>query len=174
MISWIFILLFLFLFYFFYFYFTFFYFSSCSTPIIAVLEEAIVRLRQIVQPDQHGVPFAGAEWWVQVVDGNQQGSIGFHLDKDESIASLKHYLVHPTFGSILYLTGYGGCTLIFNQYSPTGWIYIDILLYYYIISVKVLISINFLLFLLIDWLHCLYRFIVFLKKILLLSLTCIN
>jgi len=88
-------------------------FPSGATPRTA-MEEAIVRLRKIVKPGKS----AGAEWWVQKVGVTDP--IGFHLDKDESVASNKHYLVHPMWASILYLTNNGGGTLIFDQYSPNG------------------------------------------------------
>jgi hypothetical protein len=42
------------------------------------------------------------------------------VDKDESIASNKHYLSHPALASILYLTSVGGPTAITDQWSPHG------------------------------------------------------
>jgi hypothetical protein len=84
-----------------------------------VLEEAVLWLEKIVRPGRDGTPYVGAEYWVQRVKG-VGGDIGFHLDKDESVASNKHYLLHPEFSSILYLTNTGGCTLILDQHSPDG------------------------------------------------------
>jgi hypothetical protein len=46
--------------------------------------------------------------------------LGFHVDKDESIASNQMYLSHPEYSSILYLTDNGGPTLVLDQYSPNG------------------------------------------------------
>jgi hypothetical protein len=60
----------------------------------------------------------GCEYWFQRV--TKASAIGFHVDKDESIASNKHYLVHPLWSSIYYLTDFGGGTLITDQFSPHG------------------------------------------------------
>ena len=38
-------------------------------------------------------PNGGAEWWTQVVDADERGQIGFHVDKDEAVASIERYLV---------------------------------------------------------------------------------
>jgi len=81
------------------------------------IEEAIVRLRKLVKLGDKNV---GSEWWVQRISAGQDGQLGFHVDKDESIASNQHYLFHPEYASILYLTNKGGGTLIVNQYSPEG------------------------------------------------------
>lgn len=81
------------------------------------IEEAIVRLRKIANPGPKNV---GAEWWIQMVDAGPGGSIGWHVDKDESVASNKHYLLHPELGSIFYLTDVGGPTVITEQWSPHG------------------------------------------------------
>jgi len=85
-----------------------------SVPKTA-LEIAITRLQQVLKP---GDDIAGCEWWIQKVATND--NIGFHLDKDESIASNKRYLVHPVWATILYLSDVGGGTLIFDQHSPNG------------------------------------------------------
>jgi hypothetical protein len=71
------------------------------------LEVAILRLAKLAQPGGNN---AGFEWWTQIV--NSGDPIGFHVDKDESIASLKHYLVHPIISSVFYITDIGGGTLI--------------------------------------------------------------
>jgi len=76
---------------------------------------AINRFWNILKP---GDDIAGCEWWIQKVASN--ANIGFHLDKDESIASNKRYLVHPVWATILYLSDVGGATIIFDQYSPNG------------------------------------------------------
>lgn len=82
------------------------------------IEEAITRLRDVVMPGDNN---AGAEWWVQRVDASgPKSSIGWHVDKDESVASNQHYLSHPEYASIVYLTDLGGATLITNQWSPQG------------------------------------------------------
>jgi len=84
-----------------------------------VIEEAMVRLKPLIEPHLRKL-VAGYEWWVQSVDAGSNGQIGFHLDKDESVASNKMYLVHPEWSSIIYMTGIGGCTLIIDQHSPDG------------------------------------------------------
>jgi hypothetical protein len=85
------------------------------------LELAIRRLEAFAKPGSNGREYVGAEWWVQNVEpSGPQSIIGFHLDKDEAIASNEHYLVHPEWGSIFYLTHTGGCTLVFDQHSPNG------------------------------------------------------
>jgi len=81
------------------------------------IEEAIVRLRDLVKPHSKNV---GAEWWVQLVAAGPTGMIGWHVDKDESVASNKHYLSHPQYASIFYLTDLGGPTMITDQWSPHG------------------------------------------------------
>lgn len=94
-------------------------FPAGKRPKLAV-EEAIRHLERLVQPGQGKFTYAGAEWWCQIVDAGPSGSLGFHLDKDEAIASDEHYLVHPEWSSIFYITPVGGCTLIFDQFSPNG------------------------------------------------------
>lgn len=84
------------------------------------IEVTIRYMEEIVKPWEYTDHYEGAEWWVQQVPTDQKGKIGFHLDKDESVASNQMRLVHPIWGSIMYLTNSGGCTLIFDQYSPTG------------------------------------------------------
>lgn len=54
------------------------------------------------------------------MDGDSSGKLGFHVDKDEGIASDQHYLVHPEYSSVFYLTNTGGGTLILDQWSPEG------------------------------------------------------
>ena len=54
------------------------------------------------------------------ISPSYRGTIIWHVDKDESVASNKYYLSHPTLGSILYLTSTGGPTAITNQWSPEG------------------------------------------------------
>lgn len=106
----------------------------------------VVReLSSCVSIGRDGKGYAGAEWWVQIVNAGPSGKLGFHLDKDESVASNKRYLVrtrsnvrrgtdwcdicarvvcvtqvHPEWSSVYYLTAAGGCTLIFDQHSPNG------------------------------------------------------
>lgn len=81
------------------------------------LEVALQHLRPLAMV---GGAHVGAEWWVQSIEGGPSGKIGFHVDKDEAIASNQHYLAHPEYSSILYLSNTGGSTLIFDQYSPNG------------------------------------------------------
>jgi len=79
------------------------------------LEEVMIRLKSFVKPGPH---FKGFEWWVQVIKPGEP--LGFHVDKDESVASNKHYLVHPIWSSVFYVTDVGGGTLIPDQWSPAG------------------------------------------------------
>lgn len=87
-------------------------------PRFAV-EEAIHHLLKLVRPPAATV---GAEWWVQrVARGDRRATpIGWHVDKDEAVASHDHYLLHPALGSIMYLTDEGGPTVITDQWSPHG------------------------------------------------------
>jgi hypothetical protein len=64
-------------------------------------------------------PPIGAEWWVQVIDGNG-GEISFHYDKDEGLASQHLKMRHPLLSTVTYLTGHGSPTVVFNQTSPDG------------------------------------------------------
>jgi hypothetical protein len=84
------------------------------------IEEAVRFLRKLVRPDD--AANVGAEWWVQKVDANNTRTtpIGWHVDKDEAVATLKHYLLHPALGSIFYLTDAGGPTAVTDQWSPHG------------------------------------------------------
>lgn len=91
-------------------------FPNGQLPRTAI-EEAITRLRKYAAPGGRNI---GAEWWVQMVEAGPQGSIGWHVDKDESVASNKHYLLHPELASIFYLTDVGGSTVITEQWSPHG------------------------------------------------------
>ncbi len=91
-------------------------FPNGETPKTAI-EEAILWLRKHARPGPNNI---GAEWWVQLVEAGPGGSIGWHVDKDESVASNKHYLLHPETASILYMTDIGGATVITDQWSPHG------------------------------------------------------
>ena len=79
------------------------------------LEEAILHLVHLAKP---GVRLVGFEWWVQQIRSG--GPLGFHVDKDEAVASNEHYLLHPLWSSVFYVTNEGGATLITNQMSPKG------------------------------------------------------
>jgi len=81
-------------------------------------EEAIKYLQPLAKLSSAHV---GAEWWIQKIPATgTAGSLGFHVDKDESVASIKQYLVHPEYSSVLYVTSQGGGTLIIDQWSPEG------------------------------------------------------
>lgn len=60
----------------------------------------------------------GAEWWVQQT-GSTEG-IGFHYDKDESMASTMSVLKCPSFGTVTYLSNVGGPTVLLNMTTPDG------------------------------------------------------
>ena len=79
------------------------------------MNETIVNENNRLLPSK---PIISAEFWVQ--SRSQTDNINFHYDKDESIASNKHYLVHPVVSTVLYLTDEGSPTLILNQTSPDG------------------------------------------------------
>lgn len=79
------------------------------------LEEAILHLVHLAKP---GPSLVGFEWWIQQI--GEENPLGFHVDKDESVASNEHYLLHPIWSSVFYVTAEGGGTLITNQHSPHG------------------------------------------------------
>lgn len=79
------------------------------------LEEAILHLVKLAKP---GPSLVGFEWWIQKI--SSAGPMGFHVDKDEAVASNEHYLLHPIWSSVFYVTDVGGGTLITNQFSPSG------------------------------------------------------
>ena len=81
------------------------------------IEVAIKRLSKFANL---GDTYLGAEWWTQQVDGGPGGKLGFHVDKDEGIASNQQYLVHSEYSSVFYLTDTGGGTLVLDQWSPNG------------------------------------------------------
>ncbi len=85
-----------------------------ATPRTA-LEEAILHLATLAKA---GPNLVGYEWWVQTIGG--AAPLGFHVDKDEAVASLERYLLHPLWSSVFYVTQAGGGTLITNQFSPRG------------------------------------------------------
>ena len=85
------------------------------------LNNTIITSNDRLRPKK---PIIGAEFWVQ--SRSQTENINFHYDKDESIASNKHYLVHPILSTVLYLTDEGSPTVILNQTSPDGNIEIPI------------------------------------------------
>ena len=61
---------------------------------------------------------AGGEWWVQMRNSNE--NIGFHVDKDEGIASEEQWMKMPVLSTVTYLTDVGGPTLVLNQSSTRG------------------------------------------------------
>jgi hypothetical protein len=61
---------------------------------------------------------AGGEWWVQMRNSNE--NIGFHVDKDEGIASEEQWMKMPVLSTVTYLTDVGGPTLVLNQSSNRG------------------------------------------------------
>jgi hypothetical protein len=79
------------------------------------LEEAILHLARLAKA---GPRLVGYEWWIQAIGG--AAPLGFHVDKDEAVASNEHYLLHPLWSSVFYVTSTGGGTLITNQWSPRG------------------------------------------------------
>ena len=79
------------------------------------IEEAILHLAKLADP---GPTVVGYEWWIQKI--SEDKPLGFHVDKDESVASNEHYLLHPIWSSVFYVTTEGGGTLITNQWSPHG------------------------------------------------------
>jgi len=81
------------------------------------LEAAILHLARLSRLGEDRL--VGYEWWIQRVESDR-GSLGFHVDKDEAVATNEHYLLHPLWSSITYITREGGGTFITDQYSPTG------------------------------------------------------
>jgi len=79
------------------------------------LEAAILHLAQLAKT---GPRLAGFEYWVQTIGSS--APLGFHVDKDEAVASLERYLLHPLWSSVFYVTRTGGGTLVTNQLSPNG------------------------------------------------------
>eukprot|EP00941_MAST-03F_sp_MAST-3F-sp1_P001287 g1287.t1 len=84
------------------------------------IEMAIAILFRYAFPDgklpEGGI--AGGEWWVQL--RNTKENIGFHIDKDEGIASEEHWMKMPILSSVMYLTESGGPTFVLNQYTNRG------------------------------------------------------
>ena len=83
-------------------------------------EMAVAILYNFAFPDgkvpRGGV--AGGEWWVQMRSSNE--NIGFHVDKDEGIASEEQWMKMPVLSTVTYLTDVGGPTLVLNQSSNRG------------------------------------------------------
>ena len=61
---------------------------------------------------------AGGEWWIQSRNTNE--NIGFHVDKDEGVASEEQWMKMPALSTVTYLTDEGGPTLVLNQSSNRG------------------------------------------------------
>ena len=61
---------------------------------------------------------AGGEWWVQRRHTSE--NIGFHIDKDEGIASEEQWMKMPVLSTVTYLTDVGGPTLVLEQASNRG------------------------------------------------------
>merc|ERR1712166_187317 len=55
----------------------------------------------------------GGEWWVQLRKTNE--NIGFHVDKDEGVASEEQWMKMPALSTVTYLTDEGGPTLVFPK-----------------------------------------------------------
>jgi hypothetical protein len=60
----------------------------------------------------------GGEWWVQLRNTNE--NIGFHVDKDEGVASEEQWMKMPVLSTVTYLTNEGGPTLVLDQSSNRG------------------------------------------------------
>ena len=83
-------------------------------------EMAVALLFKIAFPDGK-LPaggIGGGEWWVQLRNTNE--NIGFHVDKDEGVASEEQWMKMPVLSTITYLTNEGGPTLILDQASNRG------------------------------------------------------
>eukprot|EP00946_MAST-07B_sp_MAST-7B-sp1_P002408 g2408.t1 len=83
-------------------------------------EMAVAILYRFAFPDGKEPPggIAGGEWWVQMRNSNE--NIGFHVDKDEGIASEEQWMKMPILSTVTYLTDVGGPTLVLNQSSNRG------------------------------------------------------
>ena len=66
---------------------------------------------------ERGSAIKGAEVWVQgrLPPPSPEATLGFHYDKDETLATRTGRMHHPHLSSILYLTDNGGPTMIVNQ-----------------------------------------------------------
>lgn len=60
---------------------------------------------------------AGVEWWARVRSGEEPMSL--HQDKDESLLKTTGQLSHPHYASVLYLSDYGGPTIVLEP-GPEG------------------------------------------------------
>jgi len=83
-------------------------------------EMAVALLMRLAFP-KNELPaggIAGGEWWVQLRNSNE--NIGFHVDKDEGIASEEQWMKMPVLSTITYLTNTGGPTLVLDQSSNRG------------------------------------------------------
>ena len=83
-------------------------------------EMAVAILYKFAFPDgiEPAGGIAGGEWWVQMRNSNE--NIGFHVDKDEGIASEEQWMKMPVLSTVTYLTDVGGPTLVLNQSSNRG------------------------------------------------------
>ncbi len=77
------------------------------------LEQMIEVIGRLDFPDGMPKDIVGAEYWVQIRRGDDDG--GFHYDKDESAASNKQRMIFPSMSTITYLTDGGAPTVILNQ-----------------------------------------------------------
>ena len=85
-----------------------------------IVDIIILILYDHLHRDPKYSSIVGMEYWIQRVPVGDSVPISFHVDKDESVASNEQYLFHPLWSSVMYLTSFGGGTLITNQYSPLG------------------------------------------------------
>ena len=93
--------------------------AAIKTPRFAT-EQAIHILKDIDFPGDsfNLLNIAGAEWWYQL--RGVQENIGFHYDKDESIASNQMRMVYPILSTVFYATNSGAPTIILNMTTPNG------------------------------------------------------
>jgi len=92
-----------------------FFITAVTTPT-AQLEAIALSIFKF--HSQHAVfdgARSGAEWWVQVLD--EDDDIGMHFDKDYSLEA--HLLnIHPHLATVTYLSPFGGPTLILPLPCP--------------------------------------------------------
>ena len=60
----------------------------------------------------------GGEWWVQMRKTTE--NIGFHVDKDEGVASEEQWMKMPILSTVTYLTDSGGPTFVMNMSTNRG------------------------------------------------------
>jgi len=79
------------------------------------LMSAVASVLAPLVPGSNGCD--GVEWWARVRSGEEPMLL--HQDKDESLLNATGELSHPHYASVLYLSDYGGPTIVLEP-GPDG------------------------------------------------------